>query len=232
VLPLDPLHELALAASVWFGIHPVIAGSGLRPRLVQKLGENGFRGLFALLSLAALSWLCVAYSRAPCAPLWTAPRWLYYAPLALVPPAFVLLAGAFSVPNPTAAGSERALERDDPARGVLRITRHPFLSAVALWAGVHALVNGSEASLWFFGSHFVTALVGMRDIDRKRMRLNPEAYAKYRARTSLVPFAAIVTGRNRLVLRELWLPLAIGCVLTLLALLFHDDLFRVRPIPR
>jgi uncharacterized membrane protein len=229
---MDPLHELAIAASFWFAIHPLVAGSKLREVLVRRLGENAFRGVFALLSLAAISWLCIAYSHAPCAPLWTAPRWVYYAPIAVIPPAFVLLAGAFTVPNPTAAGSERALERDEPARGVLRITRHPFLVAVATWAGVHALVNGNEASLWFFGSFLVTAVVGMRDIDRKRDRLNPDAYARYRARTSVLPFLAIAGGRNRLVLRELWLPLAIGGVLTLLALLFHDDLFRVLPLPR
>jgi uncharacterized membrane protein len=232
VLPLDPLQELAIAAIVWFAIHPAIAGSPLRAALVHRLGENGFRGAFALLSLAALSFLAIAYSRAPCAPLWTAPRLAYFIPITVMPPAFVLAAGAFSVPNPTAAGSERALERDEPARGVLRITRHPFLVAVAIWSFVHALVNGNEASLWFFGSLFLTALAGMRDIDAKRDRLNPEAYGKYRARTSIVPFVAIARGRNRLVLRELWIPLAIGCALTLLALLFHDDLFRVPPIPR
>ena len=228
---LDPLHELAIAATVWFGIHPGIAGSPLRAALSRRLGERGFQGAFALLSLGSLIWLCVAYSKAPCAPLWTAPRFLYYAPIAIMPLAFVLLAGAFTVPNPTAAGSERALERDEPARGALRITRHPFLVAVASWSFVHALVNANQASLWFFGSFCLTALVGMRDIDRKRERLSPEAYARYCSRTSIVPFVAIASGRNRLVLRELWLPLAIGCVLTLLMLAFHDDLFRVRPLP-
>lgn len=229
---MQPLHELAVAAAVWFGIHPGISGSPLRAVLVKKLGEKAFSGLFALLSLGSLIWLCLAYSSAPCAPLWTSPRAAYFAPIAVMPPAFVLLAGAFSVPNPTSAGSERALERDDPARGVLRITRHPFLVAVAIWSAVHAAVNGNEASLWFFGSFFLTAVLGMRDIDAKRDRSNPESYARYRACTSIVPFVAIARGRNRLVLRELLVPLAVGSVLTLLALLFHDDLFRVHALPR
>jgi uncharacterized membrane protein len=94
------------------------------------------------------------------------------------------------------------------------------------------LVNGNQASLSFFGSFFMTALVGMRDIDRKRARTNPEAFARYRARTSILPFLAIASGRNRLVVRELWGSLLAGCLLTLLAVWFHDDLFRVSPIPR
>jgi uncharacterized membrane protein len=184
------------------------------------------------LSLGALSWLCVSYAGTPCVPLWIVPAPLYYLPLLVVPPAFALLAGAFTVPNPTAAGSERALERDEAARGVLRITRHPFLVAVAGWALVHVVVSANLASALFFGSLFLTAVVGARDIDRKRERQNPEAFARYRSQTSVLPFAAILAGRNRLVLRELLLPLAIGAVLTFLALAFHESWFHVSPIPR
>ena len=54
---LDPFLGLALAALVWFSLHKGVAGSPLRDRLVQKLGERGFRGAFALASLASLSWL-------------------------------------------------------------------------------------------------------------------------------------------------------------------------------
>jgi uncharacterized membrane protein len=49
--------------------------------------------------------------------------------------------------------------------------------------------------------------------------------------TSNVPFAAIIAGRNQLVFKELWLAIAIGSVLTALALAFHETLFRVAPLP-
>jgi len=148
-----------------------------------------------------------------------------------MPLAFVLLAGAFLTPNPGAVGAERALERADVARGVMRITRHPFLWGVALWAGVHLIVNGTLAAVLFFGSMLLTALVGTRDIDRKRSRQYPEAWARYTAVTSNVPFAAVLSRRNRIVLREMLAPIVAGLLLTALLLLFHARLFRVSPLP-
>jgi uncharacterized membrane protein len=233
MLPIDPFYELAFSALIWFLIHVAVAGAApVRGALVGRLGERGFRAAFSLLSLLSLVWMCRAYARTPCSPLWATPAALYYLPLLVVPPAFVLLAGAFSVPNPTIVGKESALAAEDSARGVLRITRHPFLVAVALWSGAHVLVNGNLASLLFFGSLLLTAIFGTRDIDRKRLRHSPAAFARYLELTSVVPFLAIARGKNRLVLSELWVPLAVGAVLTLLALAFHDQLFYVSAIPR
>lgn len=39
----------------------------------------------------------------------------------------------------------------DIARGIVRITRHPFLWGVALWALVHFIVNGDLASVILSG---------------------------------------------------------------------------------
>jgi uncharacterized membrane protein len=227
----EPFARLALAALVWFSIHPLVAGSRLRPLLVSKIGERGFRGLFALLSLASISWLVVEYRAAPCEPLWATPRGLLRLPATLMPLAFMLFAGAFTVPNPTAVGAERVLARETVTRGVLRVTRHPFLWSVALWSGAHLLVNGNLAALLFFGSLFATALLGTRDIDRKRERSDPENFARYRAVTSNLPFAAIVSGRNQLVLGELLVPAGIGVTLTAILLTVHQQLFHVSPLP-
>jgi len=47
----------------------------------------------------------------------------------LILPAMLLAVICLLTPSPTAAGRERRLA--EPPRGILRITRHPFLSAVA-----------------------------------------------------------------------------------------------------
>jgi uncharacterized membrane protein len=228
---MDALSKLGLAAVIWFAIHALISGSELRSALVTRLGERGFRGFFALLSALSLWFLVSAYNKAPCAPLWMPPALFLWLPGFVMPLAFLLLTGAFSVPNPTAMGAERILEREAPARGVLRITRHPFLWAVALWSGVHLLATGSVASLAFFGSMLLTALHGTRDIDRKRARGAKQHWERYLAVTSNVPFAAILAGRNQLVFRELWVPVGISSVLTALVLAFHEPLFHVAPLP-
>ena len=102
---------------------------------------------------------------------------------------------------------------------------------MALWSGAHLIVNGNLAAALFFGSLFATALVGTRDIDRKRQRSDPENFSRYRAVTSNLPFAAIVGGRNQLVLRELLVPAGIGVTLTAIFLTFHRQLFHVSPLP-
>lgn len=222
---------LLFFAIAWFAMHPGIAGSAVRTRLVSVVGDNGFRGLFSLLSALMLGGLIWSYARAPFYPLWFAPRPIYYIPVVLVPIALVLFAGAFSVPNPTAVAAERMLARDDPARGVLRITRHPFLVGVALWGVAHLLVNGDVAAVLFFGSLTGTAIVGTFDIDRKRVRTNPEEWDRYRRVTSRFPFIAILQKRNRLALGELVIPLTIGAVLTLVLLHFHGRWFGASPLP-
>jgi uncharacterized membrane protein len=222
---------LVVAAAVWFLLHAAVAGSPLRGWLVARLGDKGYRGAFSLASLASLWWLLHEYGRAPYSPVWLTPNALSFVPLLVVPVACVLLVGAFTVPNPTSVGGEKALGTDDAERGVLRITRHPFLWAVALWSATHALVNLDPGAWLFFGSLGLTALVGTRDIDRKRRRSNPSEYARFEARTSNLPFAAVARGRNRVVLRELALPLALGLALALTTIVLHPRLFGAQALP-
>ena len=222
-------ERLALASFAWFALHAFVAGSELRWWLVQRLGRWGFAGFFSLLSLASLLFLIDAYRKAPFYPLWFSPRIIHWLPLAVMPFALVLLVGAFSVPNPTAVGAEKVLERTDAARGVLRITRHPFLWAITLWSCVHLLVTGHVAAILFFGSLLITALRGTGSIDEKRRRTNRAEFARYSEVTSNMPFAAIIQGKNRLALSELWVPLVIAALLTAVLLKVHLRLFGFSP---
>jgi uncharacterized membrane protein len=222
-------ERLALASFLWFGLHAFIAGSELRWSLVRALGEKAFQAVFSVLSLTSLWFLIAAYRKAGFYPLWFAPRPIHWLPLAVMPFALVLLVGAFSVPNPTVVGSEKVLQRTDAARGVLRITRHPFLWSVALWSGAHLLVAGHVAAILFFGSLCLTALRGTSSIDEKRRRTNRAEFARYAEVTSNLPFAAIVGGRNRLKWGELWVPVVIAALLTAVILHLHLRAFGYSP---
>lgn len=222
-------ERLALAAFIWFGIHAFIAGSELRWKLAALLGEGGFRAFFSVLSLASVVFLIQSYRRAPFYPLWFSPQPIHWLPLCVMPFALVLIVGAFSVPNPTAAGAEKVLERTDAARGVLRITRHPFLWGVALWSGAHLIVTGHVAAILFFGSLCATALRGTVSIDEKRRRTNRPEFARYSEVTSNLPFAAIVLRKNRIVWGELWVPALIAVLLVLVMLHLHARMFGFSP---
>ena len=84
--------------------------------------------------------------------------------------AFMLIVPGLLTPNPTSVRQEGQLEKPDAVRGMLRVTRHPFLWGVALWAAGHLMVNGDLASLILFGSLLVLAVLGTTSIDAKRRR--------------------------------------------------------------
>lgn len=222
-------ERLALASFAWVAIHAFVAGSELRWWLVERLGQRAFAAFFSLLSLGSLLFLIDAYRKAPFYPLWFSPRVIHFLPLVVMPFALVLLVGAFSVPNPTSVGAEKVLQRTDAARGVLRITRHPFLWATTLWSGAHLLVTGHVAAILLFGALLITALRGTSSIDEKRRRTNKAEFLRYLEITSNVPFAAIVQGKNRFVFKELWVPVVIAALLMAVLLHVHLRLFGRSP---
>jgi uncharacterized membrane protein len=131
-----------------------------------------------------------------------------------MPVAMILLLGGFLVKNPTAVGMEGALAAEDAAanlaRGVNRITRHPLQWSIVLWAAAHMAANGDKVSVVFFGTFLVLGLVGGALIDRKKAARLGATWEPFARVTSNIPFAAIVSGRNRLVPAELVLPVLVG----------------------
>lgn len=203
------LTALVAVAGVWILLHLVVAGSPLRRVIVAKIREPGFQGMFSLLSLAGLIALVMTY-RSAAAPgvnfdLWVPGHAALWVPLLVMPVALLLLVGSLTTPNPTSVGMERVLQAPTPARGILRVTRHPLLWGFVLWSAAHAVANGDVASTVLFAAIAVPALLGMFSIDRKRARRDPVGWQRYAAVTSIVPFAAIVAGRNQFVAGEIGL---------------------------
>jgi len=160
--------------------------------------------------------------------LWIAPGWLRGLLALAMLPAFVLFVASFRA-NPTAAGGERFLGQE--AHGIQRVTRHPMMTSFAIWAAVHMIGNGDLAGLVFFGTFFITAAAGMPSIDRKTAARDPAAWERLARSTSILPFAAILAGRNRFVPAEIgWLAPAVGAALWAGMLFFHRSLFGVAPV--
>ena len=219
---------LIIAALVWLGIHFGIAGTRLRDAVVTRIGDQRFRGLFSLLSILSIGFLVWAWHSAETTPLWYTPAWLRWVLVFVMLPAFVLFVASVSQRNPTMIGGETAVA--EPARGIVRITRHPMLWSFALWAAVHLIGNGDTAAIVFFGTFLVTALAGMPSIDAKLARRDPATWQTLSAATSVVPFAAIAEGRNRFVPSEIgWLTPLISLVAWAVVLWLHPWLFGVAP---
>jgi uncharacterized membrane protein len=217
--------QLVVACLVFLALH-VVPSTPLRPALVGALGERAYLGLFSLASLAAIVWMVIAFKAAPFDLLWPGLRHL---PAALMPFAFILVVGGVMTPNPTAVGAAKLLERDDPARGILRVTRHPVMWGIMLWAGVHLLARGELKSTLFFGTFLLLAAAGTVLQDRRKAQLG-EAWTRYARLTSNLPFVAIAQGRNRFVWREIGVKkIIIALVAFALFFMLHPWLIGVRP---
>lgn len=223
------MTSLAFAALYWVALHFLVAGP-LRPSLAGWLAERGFQTMFAVLSIAGIAWLAVAYVHAPAVPLWGALPGSRGAALVLMLVASLFF--AYSLGPTATSPAIAALPKDHlPVIGITRITRDPMLWSFALWAAAHLYADGDAASVLLFGAILVTALNGMASIDRKRRRALGAVWDEFAARTSIVPFAAIVAGRTELRLDELplWRAL-LGLALFLGALYLHPHVIGVSPL--
>jgi uncharacterized membrane protein len=221
---------LVLAAIFFAGLHLGIAGTSMRDRLVAALGLNAYRGLFSAASLGGLIWLVMAYRHAPYFVTWGVPQWWKPIAILLMLPAFLLAILGLHTPNPSAVGMEGLAAR--APEGIVRVTRHPLLIGIGSWALVHLVANGDAASFVFFGTLALVALAGTVSIDAKRRRALGPAWQSFVAQTSIVPFAAIAAGRNRLNLGEIapwrWAAAIAAYVLFLGG---HSHIFGVSPFP-
>ena len=78
----------------------------------------------------------------------------------------------------------------------------------------------------FFGGLAVYSVVGAAHQDSRKRALEGDPLAEYYGETSLVPFAAIAAGRNRLALAEIpWLAAVIGVGAATALFWFHAPLF-------
>lgn len=226
------MTQLLLATLFFISIHLLISGSRLRDLLAEQLGESLYLVFFSVLSIIGIVWMSWAYGRAETILLWQTPTMAYHAAPGLMLIAFLLAVPGLATPNPTTVGAGGLLERTEPAVGMTRITRHPFLWGVAIWAVTHIAVNGHGAALVFFGGLLILALLGTISIDAKRARRYGERWQRYSRVTSNIPFAAIIQRRNRLALNEIgWWRLLAAVLAYLLLLSLHGWLFGVSPLP-
>lgn len=230
---MEPLTALAVATASFVGSHFLLSSHPLRAKLVSALGAGAFMGVYSLVSVATFGWMLLAWRRAPFVLLWASPPWTRWVTFVGTFVAVVFLVVGFTTPNPTAVMQEGRLGKGaDAVRGITRVTRHPALWGFALWGLAHLASNGDARSAWLMGGMVALAFGGMVHIDRRRRRADPSGWALFARHTSLVPFAAIARGEQRLALRELgWArPLASVAVFVGLALL-HRWVLGVSPWP-
>jgi uncharacterized membrane protein len=202
-----------IAANIAFvGTHFAMSHP-LRAPLVKALGAGGFQIAYSLVSFATLGWVYFAFIAAPPADLPGSGTVGWIIATALTLPAMVLLAGSFignpALPTPMAEAQARA----EPS-GVFRVTRHPMMWAIGLWAASHMVLLWSTRTMITALAMGILALVGAKLQDTKKEQLMGAAWAQWESRTSYWPrwgqFANVGL-----------VPLALGTVLWLLGSWLH-----------
>lgn len=191
---MTPVVSLALATTAFVGTH-LLMSHPLRSGLVSRLGSTGFLAFYALVSLATLGWMIVAWrADTHSIPLWIAPLWWWPVASGLMLLASILLVGSL-VRNPAFPGPASAISKIGPAGGVFAITRHPMNVSFILWALVHISLSGSARNLIVAGGILVLAWAGSLGQDRKKRMLIGEPWRDWEARTSFLPFGALLQGQ-------------------------------------
>lgn len=223
---------LLAATFAFIASHFVLSAGPVRRRLTGSMGEPVFLLGYSAVALATFAWMCVAYARAPFEDLWGDPAWARWLSVLVMPFASVFLTAGYATANPAAVGKGHLLAGEPRPSGIQKITRHPIMVAIALWAALHLIANGDAASLILFGGILVLAMGGMAHIEVRKRTQSPKAWDGFAAESSIVPFAAILAGRTRVTLGEIgWNRIVAGLVLYLVFLFGHRFVIDVPLLP-
>lgn len=133
---------LLAGITIFCGVHLFKAAApATRDSLVEKLGENPYKGIFSLLIIGGLVLIVFGWKA-------TVPRAMYMPPLApgLIPAALMLVALILFLASQMNGHLKRTL-------------RHPQMLGTLVWAVTHLLVNGDSRSVILFGTLAAWALL-------------------------------------------------------------------------
>jgi uncharacterized membrane protein len=128
---------LVLGLVVLLGAHVFVTFRGARADAIAKLGLNGYRALFTLVSLVGLAlivWGYGQYRALDLIQIWSPPAFLRHITVGLMLFAVIFFTAAF-IPSHIKAK-----------------LKHPMLAGVKTWALAHLLSNGDLGSILLFGA--------------------------------------------------------------------------------
>ena len=128
---------LILGLIVFFAAHGFVTVRGARAGLIERLGQNGYRALFSIVSLAGLALIVYGYGQYRAQDwiaVWSPPGFTRHVADGLMLFAVIFMTAAF-IPSHIKAW-----------------LKHPMLASVKTWALAHLISNGDLGSILLFGA--------------------------------------------------------------------------------
>jgi uncharacterized membrane protein len=214
----DPHHSSLVVLSllmVFALVHS--GGAALRAWGEERIGARGWRLLFAALSIPAAVVL-VGYFLAHRYDGWR--LWNLQDQPWIVPLVWIGTAISFFFLYPATYNLLEipALLRPQVrlyGTGIIRISRHPQAIGQILWCLTHLLWIGSSFTAVTCCGLIAHHLFAVWHGDRRLRQRYGAAFEELRSSTSVVPFLAVIDGRQQLVLNEFLRPAQLGIVITI-----------------
>lgn len=225
---MDPVLAVALSLAPFVVTHLGLAWPPLRQRLIARLGALGFTVFFSVVAWLTVGLAIAVYAthagEGPAGLALGADPMVRAVLIAMIALGVALMTGSFAAYPTSPYALSRQQERGP--RGLERVTRHPFFVGTALLGIAHALLATRAVGAVFMGILGVYSLVGARLQDQKLAVLRGDAYARFAAASSILPFAAIASGRQRLVPSELpYGAMGLGVAIAFALRAVHDRIF-------
>ncbi len=216
---LTPSHFVILGLLVGFAIaHSGLAA--LRPWGESKIGARPYRILFALVSIPFATVLIIYFfnHRYDGLQLWNVQGVPGIKPLVwgLSAISFIFLYPATFNLLEIAAIEKPAVHLYET--GIIRISRHPQMVGQVIWCIGHTLWLGTTFTLLTSIGLVLHHLFAVWHGDRRLLARYGEAFELVKSRTSVIPFLAILQGRQTLNLKEFgrWAYLGVAIFVVLL----------------
>lgn len=222
---LTPSHFVILGLQIVFAIAHS-GGAALRPWAEKYIGPRLYRILFALVSLTLAVILIIYFfrHRYDGLQLWQVQGvpgvqefvWLLSAIsfLFLYPATFNLLEVA-AIQKPQVHLYET---------GIIRITRHPQMVGQIIWCVAHTLWLGTTFTLVTSIGLVLHHLFGVWHGDRRLSDRYGESFEIAKQRTSIIPFKAIIDGRQSIKWQEFIRPAYLGVTIFIVLLWWSHPL--------
>jgi uncharacterized membrane protein len=136
------LAVLVAGLAAFIGAHVFVTMRAERAAVIARIGENAYKVVFALVSLAGLILIGYGFGQYRATgwiDIWYPPRWTYYITQFLMWPASIFIVAAYIRGN------------------IWRTLKHPMLIGVKTWAAAHLISNGDLGSILLFGSFLAWA---------------------------------------------------------------------------